>query len=196
MYIKFLVTILTAHINYLHMSGHTKDKGNPQKMDLIHALYLNECAYFLCFSCVLFLLSTLVQLCFFQFLQVASNRPHSLFLSPKFLFDIVVVSWQVLGMELIFSLSLFTLLHSDFTSLCVSWVCFVFVIFCFGFVFSALSLMHPHSYLDTFSCLDYSWAARQQRNGRPVVSSLQRTPHRERAATTTTLICIWVYFLF
>lgn len=162
----------------------------------MRALYLNVCAYFLCFSCVLFLLSTLVHLCFFQFLQVASNRPHSLFLSAKFLFGIVVVSWQVLGMELIFSLSLFPLLHSDFTSLCVSWVCFVFVIFCFGFVFSALSLMHPHSYLDTFSCLDYSWAARQQRNGRPVVSSLQRTPHRERAATTTTLICIWVYFLF
>lgn len=174
------------------------DKGNPQKMDLIHALYLNECAYFLCFSCVLFLLSTLVQLCFFQFLQVASNRPQSLFLSLGKVFiwhcrSLLTGTWHGAN---ILSLSLFPLLHSDFTSLCVSWVCFVFVIFCFGFVFSALSPMHPHSYLDTFSCLDYSWAARQQRNGRPVVSSLQRTPHRERAATTTTLICIWVYFLF
>lgn len=135
--------------------------------------------FFMCFVFIIYFGATLF---FFQFLQVASNRPHSLSLSLSlgkvFIWhcrSLLTATWHGAN---ILSLSFFPLLHCDFTSLCVSWVCFVFVIFCFGFVFSALSLMHPHSYLDTFSCIDYSWAARQQRNGRPVVSSLQRTPHR------------------
>lgn len=166
MYIKFLVTILTAHINYLHMSGHTKDKGNPQKMDLIHALYLNECAYFLCFSCVLFLLSTLVHLCFFQFLQVASNRPHSLFLSAKFLFDIVVVSWQVLGMELIFSLSLFIPFITlwFYISVCqLGLFCFCHFLFWFCF-FCAISYAPPFVFRYIFMLrLQLSGAAAAER---------------------------------
>lgn len=168
MYIKFLVTILTAHINYLHMSGHTKDKGNPQKMDLIHALYLNECAYFLCFSCVLFLLSTLVHLCFFQFLQVASNRPHSLFLSAKFLFDIVVVSWQVLGMELIFSLSLSLFIPFItlwfYISVCqLGLFCFCHFLFWFCF-FCAISYAPPFVFRYIFMLrLQLSGAAAAER---------------------------------
>lgn len=104
---------------------------------------------------------------FFSFCKsLLTVHSLSFSLSAKFLFDIVVVSWQVLGMELIFSLSLF--IHFItlwfYISVCqLGLFCFCHFLFWFCF-FCAISYAPPFVFRYIFMLrLQLSGAAAAER---------------------------------